>query len=98
MPRILGLNLVALIVATLAFYAVDAVWYGALFAELWTGLWGFTDAQMDDFIRKRQARAVGRGAGRRLGARGRGHAAHERAGGRRRDGALARADGRGQGA
>ncbi|MEP3071449.1 DUF1761 domain-containing protein [Maricaulis sp.] len=46
MPRILGLNLVALIVATLAFYAVGAVWYGALFSELWTGLWGFTDAQM----------------------------------------------------
>lgn len=46
MPRILGLNLVAVIVATLAFFAVGAVWYGALFSDLWVGLWGFTDAQL----------------------------------------------------
>ncbi|MEA1941562.1 MAG: DUF1761 domain-containing protein [Pseudomonadota bacterium] len=46
MPRILGLNIIAVIVATLAFYGLGAVWYGAIFSDLWTGLWNFTDAQM----------------------------------------------------
>jgi len=44
MPRILGLNIIAVIVATLAFYIIGAIWYGALFADLWSGLWNFTEA------------------------------------------------------
>ncbi|WP_171036265.1 DUF1761 domain-containing protein [Maricaulis alexandrii] len=44
MPRILGLNPLAVLVAGLAFWMVGALWYGALFAELWSGLWGFTEA------------------------------------------------------
>ena len=46
MPRILGLNIIAVIVATLAFYMLGALWYGALFSDLWVGLWGFTEAQL----------------------------------------------------
>ncbi|WP_203294676.1 DUF1761 domain-containing protein [Maricaulis parjimensis] len=44
MPRILGLNPLAVLVAGIAFWMVGAMWYGALFADLWFGLWGFTDA------------------------------------------------------
>ncbi len=44
MPRILGLNPLAVLVAGLAFWMVGALWYGALFADLWFGLWGFVEA------------------------------------------------------
>lgn len=46
MPRILGLNVIGVVVATLAFYALGAVWYGAVFSDLWVGLWGFTEAEL----------------------------------------------------
>ena len=46
MPRILGLNIIAVVVATLAFHIIGAIWYGALFANLWSGLWNFTEADM----------------------------------------------------
>jgi len=41
MPRIFGLNIIATIVAGIAFWMVGALFYGALFADLWMGLWGF---------------------------------------------------------
>ena len=44
MPRIFGLNMIATLVAGLAFWMVGALFYGALFADLWMGLWGFGPA------------------------------------------------------
>ncbi|RKR03235.1 DUF1761 domain-containing protein [Maricaulis maris] len=44
MPRIFGLNIIATLVAGIAFWMVGALFYGVLFAELWLGLWGFTAA------------------------------------------------------
>ena len=46
MPRIFGVNIIAWLVATLALYFTGFVFYGLLFSQLWVGLWGFTDAQM----------------------------------------------------
>ena len=46
MPRIFGLNPLAVLVAGFALWMVGFVFYGVLFAELWIGLWGFTDAHM----------------------------------------------------
>lgn len=44
MPRIFGLNIVATLVAGIAFWLVGALFYGALFDDLWMGLWGFGPA------------------------------------------------------
>lgn len=44
MPRIFGLNMIATLVAGLAFWMVGALFYGVLFADLWMGLWGFGPA------------------------------------------------------
>ncbi len=46
MPRILGLNPLAVLVAGFALWMVGFVFYGVLFAQLWIGLWGFTEADM----------------------------------------------------
>ncbi|MEX6633475.1 DUF1761 domain-containing protein [Hyphococcus lacteus] len=42
MPRVLGLNLVGVLVATLAFWMVGFVWYGLVFAEIWMEANGVT--------------------------------------------------------
>jgi len=44
MPRIFGLNIIAVLAAGIAFWMVGALFYGVLFADLWMGLWGFTEA------------------------------------------------------
>jgi hypothetical protein len=46
MPRILGLNIIGVLVSAIALFFVGFVFYGLLFTELWVGLQGFTDAQM----------------------------------------------------
>lgn len=46
MPRILGLNIIAVLVAALAFFFIGFVFYGLLFADLWVGLWGFSEADL----------------------------------------------------
>ncbi|WP_291845313.1 DUF1761 domain-containing protein [Maricaulis sp.] len=46
MPRILGLNPLAVLAAGIAFWMVGALFYGMLFADLWMGLWGSTDADI----------------------------------------------------
>lgn len=46
MPRIFGLNIIAVLVSAIALYFVGFLFYGILFAELWVGLQGLTDAQM----------------------------------------------------
>lgn len=58
MPRIFGLNLIAVIVAGLAFWMVGALFYGALFADLWVGLWSFgpaDEARMESSMGKTMA-------------------------------------------
>jgi hypothetical protein len=46
MPRIFGLNPLAVLVAAIVFYFVGFIVYGLLFSELWVGLWGFTEAEL----------------------------------------------------
>ena len=46
MPRILGLNLIAVLASAIALFFVGFLFYGLLFQELWIGLQGFTDAQL----------------------------------------------------
>lgn len=48
MPRIFGLNLVAVTLASLAFYFVGFLWYGMLFQELWMEWAGVTDADVEN--------------------------------------------------
>jgi len=47
MPRIFGLNVIAVLVAAIAFYFIGFVFYGLLFAELWIGLWDFSEAHLE---------------------------------------------------
>ena len=35
MPKILGLNLLAVLAASVAFFLVGCLWYGILFADIW---------------------------------------------------------------
>lgn len=35
MPKLFGVNLVAVLAASIAFYVVGFLWYGALFSEAW---------------------------------------------------------------
>ncbi|WP_300542292.1 DUF1761 domain-containing protein [Maricaulis sp.] len=46
MPRILGLNILATLVAAIVLYLAGFIFYGLLFADLWIGLWGFTEAEL----------------------------------------------------
>ena len=46
MPRIFGLNIIAVLVSAIALFFVGFLFYGILFAELWVELQGLTDAQM----------------------------------------------------
>ena len=43
MKKYFGTSLTGLLLATLAFYILGAVWYGALFAEQWMMLSGLTE-------------------------------------------------------
>ncbi|WP_417483190.1 DUF1761 domain-containing protein [Maricaulis sp.] len=46
MPRIFGLNIIAVLVSAIALFFVGFLFYGVLFTDLWVGLHDFTDAQM----------------------------------------------------
>ncbi|WP_417491572.1 DUF1761 domain-containing protein [Maricaulis sp.] len=46
MPRIFGLNIIAVLVSAIALFFVGFLFYGLFFTDLWVGLQGFTDAQM----------------------------------------------------
>jgi hypothetical protein len=46
MPRIFGLNIIATLVAGIAFWLLGYVWYAVLFGEAWTALVGFTPEQL----------------------------------------------------
>ena len=46
MPRIFGLNIIAVLASTIALYFVGFLFYGVFFIDLWVGLHDFTDAQM----------------------------------------------------
>lgn len=43
MPKIFGLNLVGVLVATVAFYLIGWVWYGMLFSEAYMASAGLTE-------------------------------------------------------
>tara|TARA_R110000868_G_scaffold57591_2_gene177782 strand:+ start:10094 stop:10537 length:444 start_codon:yes stop_codon:yes gene_type:complete len=46
MPRILGLNIIGVLVSAIALFFVGFLFYGLFFQDLWIGLQGFTDAQL----------------------------------------------------
>lgn len=46
MPRIFGLNIIAVLVSAIALFFVGFLFYGVLFEDLWVGLQGFTEAQL----------------------------------------------------
>jgi len=46
MPRIFGLNMIAVLVAAIALYFVGFIFYGLLFAEMWVSLWNFSEEQI----------------------------------------------------
>ncbi len=48
MPRLFGLNLVAVIVAAIAFYLVGFAWYGAIFSEAWMAAEGLNAADAEE--------------------------------------------------
>lgn len=52
MPKIFGLNLIAVLVASVLFYLVGYIWYEFLFKEAWMAASGVTaaDAEGDDPI------------------------------------------------
>lgn len=49
MPKILGLNLAAVLVATLVFWILGFVWYGVLFMDAWMAGHGLTADQAGGF-------------------------------------------------
>ncbi|WP_417484269.1 DUF1761 domain-containing protein [Maricaulis salignorans] len=46
MPRIFGLNIIAVLASAIALYFVGFLFYGLFFTDLWVGLHDFTEAQM----------------------------------------------------
>ena len=48
MPKVLGLNLLAVLVASVAFYMVGWLWYGILFMEAWMSAMGVTEADFEN--------------------------------------------------
>ncbi|MEM7663436.1 MAG: DUF1761 domain-containing protein [Pseudomonadota bacterium] len=48
MPRIAGVSLLGGLLAAVAIYAVGALWFGALFQELWVTANGYTDEQLTE--------------------------------------------------
>lgn len=47
MPRLFGLNVLGVLVASLAFWVVGFVWYGIVFAEAWMVAEGVTEADAE---------------------------------------------------
>jgi len=47
MPKILGLNLVAVIAASIAFFFVGFLWYGVLFSDIWMAAEGISAEAAD---------------------------------------------------
>ena len=48
MPRIAGVSLVGGLLATLAIYAVGALWFGLIFDQMWMDANGYTIAQIEE--------------------------------------------------
>ncbi len=46
MPRIFGLNIIAVVASAIALYFVGFLFYGLFFIDLWVGLHEFSEAQM----------------------------------------------------
>lgn len=44
MPKILGVNLVGVLVGSVAFFLVGWLWYGIIFADAWMSAMGYTEA------------------------------------------------------
>lgn len=44
MPKVFGLNLVAVAVASVVFYFIGWVWYGMVFSDAWMAAHGITEA------------------------------------------------------
>ncbi len=47
MPKVFGIKLLPLILATLAFYLVGFLWYGVLFMDVWMAAAGHTEADFE---------------------------------------------------
>lgn len=47
MPKLFGIKLVPLILATLAFYFIGFLWYGALFSNMWMAATGYAEADFE---------------------------------------------------
>jgi hypothetical protein len=47
MPKILGLNLLAVIAASIAFFFVGFLWYGVLFSDIWMAAEGISAEAAD---------------------------------------------------
>jgi hypothetical protein len=43
MPKLFGLNIVAVLVASVAFFAVGYLWYGLIFTEMWMAEMNLTE-------------------------------------------------------
>jgi hypothetical protein len=56
MPKIFGSSLLAILLATVAFYMLGFIWYSFLFADQWMHLTGITEA--DALIRGEQLGAM----------------------------------------
>lgn len=50
--RIMGLNVVACLIAAIAMYAVGALVYGVLFSDVWMGLSGYTPELLAPYMWK----------------------------------------------
>ena len=48
MPKIAGINVVAVIVAAIVIYAVGFLWYGVLFSDAWVSAMGYTEAELQE--------------------------------------------------
>ena len=48
MPKIFGLNIIAVILAAVVFFALGAVWYGVLFSDAWMAAHGIATEQAQD--------------------------------------------------
>lgn len=47
MPKLFGIKLVPLILATLAFYVIGFLWYGVIFTNAWMSAMGVTEADFE---------------------------------------------------
>ncbi|MBB5518288.1 DUF1761 domain-containing protein [Amphiplicatus metriothermophilus] len=45
MPKLFGLNVLAVLVASVVFYLIGWLWYGVLFKDLWMALMRVTEAE-----------------------------------------------------